>query len=173
MKRVRSLRFDTLESRRLLSTAHLALAHAARAAAVPLVVTGTLTVDNNPDDISSTTNIDGSTTTSVPVAGQLGALGKVRGVWNESVDEFGDYDGPDTLILHNAKGSFGVAFNDSPTSKPSSHAKTGGAITYEHAQQVLGGNGAYARATESGSIEVTTNAARTKVASLTLQTGNT
>jgi nitrogen fixation-related uncharacterized protein len=171
MKHVHSLRFDTLETRQLLSTAHAAVAHTAhatRAAAVPLVLNGTLTVDNNPALTSITTNVDGSMTTSVPVAGQLGTLGQVHGVWNETVDQFGDYDGPDTLVLRDAKRSFGVAF-DNQNGKPS-HAKTRGAIVYEHAQTVLGGNGAYARAKESGSIELTTNAARTQVVSLTLLT---
>ena len=49
MKRVQSLRFETLEGRQMLSTAHPAAAHAARAAAVSLVLNGSLTVDNNPD----------------------------------------------------------------------------------------------------------------------------
>jgi hypothetical protein len=174
MKHVHSLRFETLEGRQLLSTAHVAAAHAAhaaRAVAAPPVLNGTLTMDNNPDAISTTTNADGSTTTSVPVAGQLGTLGKVRGIWNETVDEFGDYEEPDELILRDSKGALGVAFNDQ-NSQPV-HAKARGAISYEHSQRVLGGSGAYARATESGSIEVTTNAARTQVVSLTLQTQNT
>jgi len=170
MKHVRSLRFETLETRQLLSRAHVAVAHAARAAAVSLVLNGTLSVDNNPHATSMTTNVDGSTTTSVRVSGQLGNVGQVRGVWNETVDQFGDYQGPDTLILRDAKGSFDVAFNDQ-NSKPT-HAKARGAVSYEHAQTVPGGNGAYARATESGSIEVTTNAARTQIVSLTLQTQN-
>lgn len=174
MKRVHSLRFDTLETRQLLSTTHAAVAHgahgarAARATTVPLVLNGTLTVNNNPALTSITTNVDDSMTTSVQVSGQLGPLGEVHGVWSTSVDEFGDYDGPDTLVLHNSKGSFGVAFNDQ-NAKPTA-AKAHGALSYEHAQVVLGGNGAYARATESGSIEVNTNAARTEIVSLTLMT---
>jgi hypothetical protein len=173
MKRVHSLRFETLETRQLLSTAHAAVAHgahAARAAAVPLVLNGTLTVNNNPALASINTNVDGSMTTSVPVSGQLGTLGQVHGVWNQTVDQFGDYEGPDTLVLRNSKGSFGVAFNDQ-SAKPTV-AKAHGALSYEHAQVVLGGNGAYARATESGSIEATSNAARTEIVSLTLQTKN-
>jgi hypothetical protein len=174
MKRVHSLRFETLEGRRMLSTTHPAVAHAAhvsRAAAVSLVLNGSLTVDNNPDAATSTTNVDGSTTTSLPVSGELSGLGRVRGIWNETLDEFGDYEGPDTLILRDAKGAFGVAFNNQ-NSTPA-NAKTHGAITFDHAQKVLGGTGAYARASESGSIGVTTNAARTQVVSLTLQTRNT
>ena len=83
-----------------------------RPAATPVVLNGTLNVDNNPNATTTTTNDDGSMTTSVPVAGQLGALGQVRGIWNETVDSFGDYEGPDTLILHDAKGAFVVAFNN-------------------------------------------------------------
>ena len=174
MKRVHSLRFDTLETRQLPSTAHLAVAHsahAARAAAVPLELNGTLTVDNNPALTSITTNVDGSMTTSVPVTGQLGTLGQVHGLWNETVDQFGDYEGPDTLVLHDAKGSFAVAFNNQ-NAKPE-HTEARGAVSYNHAQAVLGGNGAYARAKESGSIELTTNEAQTQVVSVTLQTKNT
>jgi hypothetical protein len=167
MKHVHSLRFEALDTRQLLSTAHVAVAHAA---AAPLVLNGTLTVDNNPDVSSTTMNVDGSMTTSVPVAGQLGALGQVHGVWRETVDAYGDYEGPDELILHGAKGSFGVGFNDAH-SKPA-HAKVRGAITYEHAQRVLGGAGAYAKESESGSIELTTNAARTHIVSLTLRSRN-
>ena len=96
-------------------------------------------------------------------------MGRVHGTWNETLDEFGDYEGPDTLILRNAKGAFGVAFNNQ-NSTPA-NASTPSPIN--HSQKVLGGTGAYARASESGSIELTTNAARTQVVSLTLQTRNT
>jgi hypothetical protein len=164
-------RHETLETRQLLSTAHVAVAHAARAAAAPLVLNGTLTVDNNPDATSTTMNADGSMTTSVAVAGQLGALGRVHGIWNETTDAYGDYEGPDELILRGARGSFAVGFNNENT-KPV-HAKMHGAISYQHAQVVLGGTGAYAKESESGSIEETTNAARTQIVSLTLMTRNT
>jgi hypothetical protein len=171
MKRVHSLRFETLEGRQMLSTVHPAIAHHARAAGISLVLNGTLMVDNNPNAMLQTSNIDGSTTTSIPISGQLGTVGKVRGVWEETADQFGDYEGPDTLILHDAKGSFGVTFNNQ-NARPM-QAKAHGAVTYQHAQTVPGGNGAYARATESGTIELTTNAARSKVVSLTLQTNGT
>jgi hypothetical protein len=170
MKHVHSLRFETLEARQLLSTAHVAVAHAARARAAPIVLNGTLAVDNNPDASSTTMNADGSMTTSVPVAGQLGTLGQVHGVWNETVDAYGDYEGPDTILLRDSKGTFAVAFNNE-NSKPA-RAKSRGAISYEHSQVVLGGAGAYAGTSESGSIEMTTNPARTQVVSLTLQTRN-
>jgi len=51
--------------------------------------------------------------------------------------------------------------------------KVRGAVSYEHPQRIYGGTGAYARASESGSIELTTNAARTEVVSMTLHTQNT
>jgi len=173
MKHVHSLRFETLEARQLLSRAHVhaAVAHAARPAATPVVLNGTLTVDNNPNATTTTTNEDGSITTSVPVAGQLGALGEVHGIWDETVDSFGDYEGPDTLILHASNGAFGVAFNNE--NSPRAGVKVGSAISYKHTQVVLGGDGAYARASESGTIELTTNGARTEIVSMTLHTQNT
>ncbi len=173
MKHVHSLRFETLEARQLLSRAHVhaAVVHAARPAATPVVLNGTLNVDNNPNATTTTTNEDGSMTTSMPVAGQLGALGEVHGIWDETVDSFGNYEGPDTLTLHDSKGAFAVAFNNE--NSPRAGVKVGSAISYEHPQILYGGNGAYARASESGTIELTTNAARTEIVSMTLHTQNT
>jgi hypothetical protein len=173
MKRVRSLRFEALEARQLLSMAHVhaAVAHAARPAATPVVLNGTLTVDNNPNATTTTTNEDGSMTTSVPVAGKLTGLGEVHGIWDETVDSFGDYEGPDTLILHASNGALGVAFNNENAS--AANVKVRGAVSYEHPQVVLGGNGAYARPSENGTIELTTNAARTQIVSMTLHTQGT
>ena len=166
MNRVRSLCFDALEERKLLSRGHV-VAHAKHAvAATPLVLNGTLTVDNN----GATTSMDelGDTTTSIPVAGQLGTLGKVRGIWNESEDSEGDYLGPDTIQLHNAKGSFVVEFNaDNPGQL---HRVAGGALYYQHSQLVSGGTRAYAHTKESGSIDLNTNAAHTVVESMTIST---
>ncbi len=167
MTHAHSLRFETLEARQLLSITHVAVAHAARAAAPPFILNGTLTLDNNPDASSTIRNAEGFMTTSVPVAGQLGMLGQVHGIWEETVDAHGDYEAPDELILRDSKGSFVVAFTQP------AHTKAPGGVSYERAQVVLGGTGAYARASERGSIEVTTNAARTQVVSLTLQTRNT
>ncbi len=166
MNRVRSLRFDLLETRILLSRANLAEAHAAPVAYVPLVLDGTLTVDNRSP--TTTMNEDGSTTTSVPVVGRLGALGVVRGVWNESVDEYGDYIGPDTLRLHTAKGAFVVAFSDA--SSGPAHPAGHGDVYYEHPQRVYNPIGAYAGDTESGSIELVTNPAQTSVVNMKLST---
>jgi hypothetical protein len=166
MHRGRSLCFDALEERKLLSRGHV-VAHAKHAvAATPLVLNGTLTVDN----AGATSSMDEfeDTTTSIPVAGQLGTLGKVRGTWNESVDSEGDYLGPDTIQLHNAKGSFVVEFNaDSPGPL---HRISGGAVYYQHPQLVSGGMRAYARTKESGSIDLNTNPAHTVIESMTIST---
>ncbi len=170
MRREHSLGFDALEERKLLSRGHVhaAVARAARPAANPITLNGTLTVDNNPSQVTSTENEDGSTTTSVPVEGQLSGIGYVHGIWDETYDEFGDYEGPDTLTLRTTKGIFGVAFNNDNTS---TSAKSHGPASYEHLQIVEGGAGAYARATESGTIVLTTNAAQSEVATMTLHTG--
>ena len=87
------------------------------------------------------------------------------------MDSFGDYEGPDTLILHASNGALVVAFNNE--NSPRAGVKVGGAISYKHAQMFYGGDGAYARASESGTIELTTNAARTEIVSMTLHTQNT
>jgi hypothetical protein len=171
MKHAHSLRFETLEARQLLSRGHhVAVPHAARPTAPPVVLNGTLNVDDKPSATTTITNEDGSMTTSVPVAGQLGALGQVHGIWNETVDSFGDYEGPDTLTLHAPQGTVAVAFNNEGSPRVSS--KVRGAISYEHPQMVYSGTGAYVRTSESGTIELTTNAARTEIVSMTLHTQN-
>jgi hypothetical protein len=164
MRHVHSLRFETLEARQLLSNTHVAVADATRAALAPPVLNGTLTVDNNPGAASTIRNGEGAMTTSLPVAGQLGTLGHVHGVWDVTVDARGVVFAPDELILRDSKGSFVVAFTQP------ARTKAGGGVSYERPQVVLGGTGAYARASESGSIEVTYNAAGTQVVSMTLQT---
>ncbi len=169
MRNVHSLQFDALEPRKLLTKAHVVAAHAVPAAvAAPLVLDGTLTVNNH----AATTNMndDGSSTTSTPVSGQLGALGEVRGTWDESVDEFGDYMGPDTLRLRGPKGTIFIAFSNQDPGKP--HPSAHGAVYHEETQRLYEGTGAYARPSESGTIDLTSNAARTAIASLTLQTWN-
>jgi hypothetical protein len=166
MSHVRSLNFESLEERKLLSRGHIVAQAKHAVVATALVLNGTLTVNNKGTTVSM--DEQGDTTTSTPVAGQLGTLGQVRGIWNESADSEGDYVGPDTLQLHNAKGSFVVAFNaDNPGQL---HRVAGGAVYYQHPQHVSGGTRAYARAKESGSIDLTTNTARTIVESMTLST---
>jgi hypothetical protein len=169
MSRVHAPGFDALESRELLSRAHGA-AHHGRAHAgpaevgAPLVLDGTLTVDNRA--AATNQNLDGGDTTSVPVSGELNGLGQVRGVWYESTDAYGDYLGPETVTLHGAQGSFTIAFNNG-TSGPA-HPTAGHTVYYQHAQRVVSGSGAYAGAAESGSIDLNMNAKHTTVVSMTL-----
>jgi hypothetical protein len=173
MRRVRFLRFDSLESRELLSRAHGALGHAARAhaqarpaAAAPLTLSGTLTVVGRAGTTSP--NLDGGYTTSMPVKGQLDGLGAVHGVWSESTDSLGNYLGPDTVTLRDAQGAVTVAFSDAMPGP--AHSSGPHAVYYQHAQHVLGGSGAYAGAVESGTIDLNMNAAHTTVVSMTLNT---
>jgi hypothetical protein len=167
MRHVRALGFDALETRQLLSKAHHVAAHIAPAlAAVPLVLDGTLTVNNK--GASVTTNGDGSSTTSTPVAGVLAGLGQVRGIWNESVDSFGQYQGPDTILLHDPQGTFVIAFNTAKLGKARRTAQ--GDVFHQLAQHVYDGTGAYARASESGTLEMNTNTAGKVIVSMTLNT---
>lgn len=167
MRRNHGLCFDFLETRTLLSRLHHVPASAGPS--VPLVLDGTLTVNNSSP--MTTENDDGSTTTSVPVKGQLGSLGVVRGYWNESVDEYGDYLGPDTLQLRTAKGTFLVAFGDA--SPGPVHRQGKGDVFYQHAQRVYSPTGAYKGDAESGTIDLVMNRSQTLVASLRLQTQST
>jgi hypothetical protein len=167
MSHARELRFEALEARNLLSgAAHVAPSARHAAAATALVLNGTLNVDNSAS--STTTDVEGDTITSTPVKGKLGALGEVHGTWTESADEFGDYLGPDTLQIRAANGTFVVAFSEQRTS--GRHRIAGGAVTYQAPQIASNGTGAYARTTESGLIQFTTNSAHTSVANMTLST---
>ena len=152
--------------------AHAAPVHAHGAPAVvatPLVLSGTLAVDTSA--ATTSTNPDGSSTTTVPVAGELATVGEVHGLWSESVDAYGDYMGPDTLGLHTPNGAFVVVFNNS--SPGPAHRAANGAVYYEHPQRLFDGVGAYAGASESGTIELFTNHARSSIVSLTLNSQNT
>lgn len=166
MNRVRTLQFESLEGRQLLSVAHAAHAAHAKphhAPATPLVINGTLTVNNK--EALTNTNLDDGYTTSVPITGQLGGVGEVHGLWYESTDEYGDYLGPDTITLHGARGAFTITFSNA-TSGPAH--KNGTTVSYEHPQIISGGSGAYAHVTESGSIDLNENSAHTEVVSITL-----
>lgn len=168
MTRAHSLQFEALEGRELLSGAHAA-AHRARAhaapaiAGAPLVLDGTLTVNNRA--ASTDTNLNGGYTTSVPVSGQLNGLGQVRGVWYESTDAYGQYTGPDTITLRDAQGGFTIGFSNA---SPGPAHKNGHTVYYQHAQHTISGSGAYAGSTEIGSINLNENRAHTAVVSLTL-----
>jgi hypothetical protein len=167
MRHDRALGFDALETRQLLSKAHHVAAHIAPAvAAVPLVLDGTLNVNNKGASVA--TNADGSSTTSTPVAGVLAGLGQVHGLWNESVDSFGEYQGPDTIQLRDPQGSFVVAFSTANLGK--AHRTAQGDVFHPLTQRVYNGTGAYARASESGSLEMNTNNAGKVIVSMTLST---
>jgi hypothetical protein len=170
MRHVHSLRFEVLEPRRLLARVHVTVAHPASAMdVVPLVLNGSLAVDDRAAITSM--NVDGSTTTSVPVAGRLGTVGEVRGVWNESVDTYGNHDGPDVLRLQNSKGTLVITFNNENPGKATFLAP--GNVYFPHTQRLFAGTGAYAHALESGTIEVISNAAKTVVKSLALNSQST
>jgi hypothetical protein len=169
MRRVRSLSFEPLEERKLLSRAHVAVHSKPAVATTALVFNGTLRVDNNAATMSE--DDEGDTTTSTPVSGQLGPLGQVRGIWNTSDDEYGDYLGPDTLQLRTAKGTFVVAFSEQNTDS-ASHLH-GGATDTVDPQLGSVGTGAYAHERESGTIGLTSNSARNEIVSLTLTTTGT
>jgi hypothetical protein len=168
MSRVRSLRFEALESKELLSAAHAAV-HAARDHAkpavnrAPLVLDGTLTVDEKA--VTAAQNDAGGATMQVPVTGQLGALGKVTGDWYESTGSSG-YLGPDTLTLHGAQGAISLAFNDG-TPGPA-HRVGPDSVFYQHPLRIQGGTGSYAGYTGSGTIDLNMNAAHSQVESITL-----
>jgi hypothetical protein len=164
MRRDHSPRFDALEARKLLTTAHVA----AVPPAVPVTTDGTLNVNVN--DSSQSMNGDGSWTTTVPVSGVLGALGKVKGFWETSIDQSGDADGPDELVLQtkDPKGSFTIAFNNVNPGKPTKVSP--GLGFYQHGQHLTAGSGAYAHTTESGSIELMVSGKKGAVTSLVLIT---
>ena len=166
MRHGRPLCVESLEERKLLSGSHVA-PHARPAATTTLLaLSGTLKVDNNAATTSEDDN--GDTLISTPVAGQLGSLGKVHGTWNTAADDFGDYLGPDTLSLRTARGTFVVQFNEQHID--SIQHVAGGASETIDPQLASEGTRAYARTRESGTIELTTNPARTAVVSLTLTT---
>ncbi len=168
MRHAHSLRFDALETRQLLSRAHAIVPHTTpMAVASPLVLDGTLSVNNSPTVAMSTTNADGGSTTSLPVAGRLGTLGAVRGFWSETTDSMGDIEGLDTLRLRDSNGTFIIAFNNQTTGQP--HHGPHGSVSYQQAQRFYQGTGAYANASERGTIDLTTNPAKTEVVSISLE----
>jgi hypothetical protein len=168
MRRVRPLRFDALEARQLLTKAHPAVHHSA---AMPLVLSGTLTVDASPSATTETTNPDGSTSMSVRVAGTLGALGAVQGTWNVSADSLGNGAAVETLKLHNASGAVLIVINTQTASRsyPAGH----GAAYQEYAQRLYTGTGAYAGTSEGGSIKMISNNKQTMITTLALHTRGT
>ena len=168
MKHVRSLGFEALEARQLLSRGALAVSDAVPGPSSPLVLNGTLHVSYGPYESSLTRNFNGSLTRTVAVAGHLGSLGRVHGLWSESVDTYGNYDGPDRLAVGNAKGSIMITFFNKNPSWASTKRRR--AVSFEHTQQILVGSGAYAGASETGTVVLTTKPWHTRVFTLTLHT---
>ncbi len=164
MRRDHSPRFDSLESRNLMATSHASAA----LPPAPLALSGTLSVNVN--DTAQSQNLDGSWTTSVPVSGTLGTLGKVKGYWDTNIDAYGNYLGPDQLVLQTKtpKGSITIDFNNLNKGKPTKVSTTLG--FYQHAQHLASGSGAYARTTENGSIELMDNLKKGEVTSIVLIT---
>jgi hypothetical protein len=142
----------------------VAAGHAA--VTVPVELNGTLTVDYK--SATTTMDVSGDSTQTTPVAGRLGSVGMVRGVWVESDDVFGDDDGVDTLRLHNGQGTFVIVFNN--TTLGPAHPAAHGAVYYTHLQRIAAGAGAYANASESGSIQLFTDPSRVNIVSIGLNT---
>ena len=82
----------------------------------------------------------------------------------------GNYLDPDTIQLHTSKGSFVIAFDATTLGQGVQAAN--GTVFYGASQQLEDGTGAFARSSESGFIQVNTNAKETVVESLTLSSGN-
>jgi hypothetical protein len=171
MKHARLARVEDLEGRMLLSGLHHPVAHHsqrphhAAVAKTSLVLDGTLTVNNNA--ATQTQNPDGSTTVTVPVAGQLGAMGQVRGMWSENVDSLGQMSGPDTIRLDNSQGAILLSFNNGNAGRP--HRNAQGHVYYQHNQILTAGRGAYANSTENGTIELVLNNSKKSTVQMTIQ----
>ena len=165
MSHVHSLRFESLEGRELLSRAHAALmpprpTPRPAAAAGPLVLDGTLTVNNKAATRSRHEPGRRLMTMSVPVSGQLDGLGKVHGVWYESTDQYGDYLGPDTITLHGAQGRFTIAFSNANSRARPQERPPHRLLPARPANRWR--HGRLRRATESGTIDLNKNAAHTR-----------
>jgi hypothetical protein len=167
MRSDRRLGFEDLEARKLLSTVHISAASSGASALTPISLTGTLNVNLN--EASTVENSDSSETTTVPVVGRLGSLGKVTGVWSHTLNQSGNYEGPDTLVLKSSlqKGSFTINFNDNNSGLT---AKSVGKdlSDYQHAQKLASGTGTFARVSEAGSIELMLNTNQDTYKSLVL-----
>jgi hypothetical protein len=167
MRHARSLRFELLESKLLLSKSTVARAHTAPAAVgTPLMLDGTLAVDNSA--AIETPTSDGGSSTTTPVTGRVGTLGKVHGVWNETVDAYGDVTGLDALRLRNATGTIVIEFDNQDAGTV--HRATHGTVYYQESQRIGATAGGYSGSTESGSIELYLNSGRSNIDSLVLHT---
>jgi hypothetical protein len=164
----RSLVFEALEGKILLSGASAGAHHAKAAERGALVLSGTLTVKNSATIQSPDTTTSGATVTmtAVPISGLLSGLGKVHGYWMVESNSSGDILGPDVLSLHSSDGSFTVEFEN--TTAGTEYATSKGTVFYEHAQIASGTSGAITGATESGTLDLNMNRAKNEVQSITL-----
>jgi hypothetical protein len=165
MPKSRSLRFDALEGRQLLTAAHAAAHHVVQPKTA-LDLTGTLSVQTS--KMSEIQNSDGSVTTTLPVSGKLGNLGSLHGTWYETVDAYGDYEGPDTIDLKSPKGELEIAFSNANPGKAIQAGPK--AYYYQHNQTLLAGTGAYKRTSESGKIDLNTNGSKNSIVSVSIIT---
>ncbi len=174
MRHVRSLGFDDLEGRQLLSRVHHLALHThplpASSIATPgasLALSGTLSANTR----ASTVTYDslGDQTTVTRVSGVLSGVGLVHGIWNESVDINQKYLGPDSIQLHSARGSFVITFDATTLGQGQSTPQ--GTVYNGAVQHLVNGKGLYAGASETGFIQENTNARHTVVQSLTLSPG--
>jgi hypothetical protein len=171
MRRDRPISFEPLEGRQLMTTAHPA------SVAAPVVLNGTLSVNVN--DSSQIENMDGSWTTTVPVSGVLATMGKVKGYWETSIDPYGNYLGPDELVLQtnnpkgsaDPKGTVTIDFTNENTGKAKKISP--GLGFYQHGEQLASGSGAYSKVFENGSIELMVNMKKGSVTSIVLISVNT
>jgi hypothetical protein len=165
MKDVRSLGFDTLEARKLLTKLHHGdVNHPAAEVTTPIALDGILNLDENAATGSG--NSSGGTTMSTPVAGELAGLGKFHGTWKTSEDSTGGYIGPDTLRITNGKGSLLIEFNQI-TPAPAYPTPTGG-YYYQDPERLAKGTGVFAGNSEHGTIKLYTTASRAVVVALGL-----
>ena len=178
MRSHRSLRFDGLEARQLLAHAGPTATAAGRVhamvEAMPIALDGGLTVNQKGADAS----IDdtGEYTVMMPVRGTFDGVGPVQGFWVETQDSTGNLDGPDSLQLHNAHGSFAVTFinplattGSAPTARGKAAHVRAAPVTMAP-QHVQGGTKAYAHATEAGTITLVTDARGKNVIGFALTT---
>jgi hypothetical protein len=165
MPRTRLIAFENLESRRLMASAHM-VAAAHHSIASPLPLDSLLVVDQSAG--STTPNADGSYTTSTPVSGIIPGLGKVHGDWNESVDPYGNYLGPDSLQLSAPGGSVTLEFSAGNLGKIHKYPAPIGDAFAPLAQQLAGGSGAYRHVSERGTIQLITNANKDVVARMAI-----
>jgi hypothetical protein len=157
----------------LLSKIHHAAAQAdpaPKATATPAAVASTLNLNGTlVVDMKAATQQDDAesdTITMVPVTGDLGTLGKVHGVWSETVDEFGDYLGPDTIEFATSQGTFTIAFDSANLGNAK---KVGHASVFPPlAQQLDGATGIFAKDAENGSLQVITNPSKGVAETMTI-----